>query len=682
MRHSLVYSLLVVATTFIGGIVPVQAASSRVEGPTPLTPAQLQGTRRFALVIGVNDGGKQRPRLRYAGSDAKALSKVLADLGGVAPQDRLILDDPDVQALRRGFASIAKKAQAAKARDERVELLFYYSGHSDETGLLIGDTLVSYRWLREKIDALPADVRIAILDSCASGAFTRLKGGKKREPFLVREPSVKGHAFLTSTSADEAAQESERIRGSFFTHYLVTGLRGAADINQDHLVTLNEAYQFAFDETLARTEGTRGGPQHAAYEIQLAGSGDLVMTDLRTSTATIELGKDVGGRVFIRDSQGNLEAELHKSKGAGTVALALEPGVYRITVDDGGHVLRASIRVAEGEAARIEAKSLKIIPAESTTLRGDDETPEPERRLVPANIGVSPKYSTNAKYGDQPLVNQFSVSFGYNRVAAVKGLDVSLGATTVTESLRGVQAGVGMANTEGEARGVQAAAILSLATGDFRGYQAAGVVNVATQSLRGAQIGWGVNYAGDLRGFQLGLVNVARGRPSGLQLGLVNYADDADVSIGLVPISRKGGVHVDVWTSDLAAVNVGLRFSARRSYTLFTLGAHPTGAGAGWMAGMGLGRRFRVGKQVFVDFDNLVVAAQAGFQQPGAPTLVDSLRLMIGWQPHKHFSLFGGPTFNVAVALNQSDARPGYNYTFYQHGIVSLWPGFSVGISL
>ncbi|MGB1277695.1 MAG: caspase family protein, partial [Nannocystaceae bacterium] len=389
------------------------------------------------------------------------------------------------------------KARAARARDERVELLFYYSGHSDETGLLIGEKRVSYRWLREKIDALPADVRIAILDSCASGAFTRLKGGKKREPFLVREPSVKGHAFLTSTSADEAAQESERIRGSFFTHYLVTGLRGAADINQDHLVTLNEAYQFAFDETLARTEGTRGGPQHAAYEIQLAGSGDLVMTDLRTSTATIELAADIGGRVFIRDEQGNLEAELHKPKGAGTVALALEPGSYRITVDDGGNVWRASVQVAEGDAAVLEAKNLKVRPAEPTTLRGDAEPKDappakPEFLVVPANMGVSPKYSTNAKYSPRPLLNRFSVSVGYNKVAAIEGLDMSLGATTVTDHLYGVQLAVGMANTEGRATGVQASGILSLATGDFSGHQWSTVVNVATKNLHGSQMGTGV----------------------------------------------------------------------------------------------------------------------------------------------------------------------------------------------
>jgi uncharacterized caspase-like protein len=61
---------------------------------------------------------------------------------------------------------------------------------------------------------------------------------------------MRGYAFLTSSSPDEVAQESDHIGASFFTHYLVSGLRGAADVTGEGKVTLNEAYQFAFNETL------------------------------------------------------------------------------------------------------------------------------------------------------------------------------------------------------------------------------------------------------------------------------------------------------------------------------------------------------------------------------------------------------------------------------------------------
>jgi len=690
-----------------------------VAAPAALTPAQLKGTRRIAFVIGVNDGGRERARLRYAGSDAKALSKVLSELGGVAHEDRLILDDPDVDGLRRGFERVAAKVRAAQAQGDRVELLFYYSGHSDETGLLIGEELVGYRQLREMIDALPADVRIAILDSCASGAFTRLKGGTKREPFLVGGPTVKGHAFLTSSSADEAAQESDRIRGSFFTHYLVTGLRGAADINRDRLVTLNEAYQFAFDETLARTEGTRGGPQHAAYEIQLAGSGDLVMTDLRESTATIELAADIGGRVFVRDQNGNLEAELHKPKGAGTVALALEPGNYRITVDDGQKIWRASIRVADGEAAFLDAGALKVIEAERTTLRGDapPQAEEPEReptKHVPFNIGLVPSLSTNAAHAPAPVTNNGSISFGYNRVAEINGADIALGASTITTRLQGVQLATGAVRLEGAGYGLQAAAGLALAEEPFAGLQWSAIANTSKTELHGAQMTGLFNYANHLRGAQLaaianharsavglqlglvntsgslrgasfGLINITSGRVDGLQFGLINFADDADASIALLPISRKGGAHLDVFTSDLAAVNVGLRLTSRRTYTIITAGIHPVGPGTNWMLGLGLGGRIRPTEKIFIDIDNIVYAVEPGLNQPLVPpNFVDSLRLMVGWQPHKRFSIYGGPTLNLALDVEGQGGqfRPGYNYASYRDDTITIWPGFVFGVSI
>ena len=117
-----------------------------------------------------------------------------------------------------------REARAAPAAG-RTEVLRRLLGHADEQGLLLGDDRYSYRTLRDRLDQIPADVRIAVLDACASGAFTRIKGGKARPAFLVdASANMRGHAFLTSSAATEAAQESDRIRASYFTHYLVSGV--------------------------------------------------------------------------------------------------------------------------------------------------------------------------------------------------------------------------------------------------------------------------------------------------------------------------------------------------------------------------------------------------------------------------------------------------------------------------
>ena len=203
-----------------------------LHGPSRVS-AQAQpnlAMRRFLLSVGANRGSGERLQLHYATSDARAVRDVLAQLGGIASDDSMLVEEPTPARLKSAFQRLKTRIESAQAEGVRTELVFYYSGHSDETGLLLGPESVSYVALRGLLQSLGADVRIAILDSCASGAITRSKGGVWRAPFLYdASTEVRGHAFLTSSSSDEAAQESDRIRGSFFTHYLVSGLRGAAD---------------------------------------------------------------------------------------------------------------------------------------------------------------------------------------------------------------------------------------------------------------------------------------------------------------------------------------------------------------------------------------------------------------------------------------------------------------------
>ena len=272
--------------------------------------------KRYAVIIGANDGGKDRVRLRYAVSDAKSFQSVLEELGGVQEEDSLLLQDPDVKTLYTEMRRLLIKMEKARSDYSRVEAIFYYSGHSDEESILLGNEKISYKDFREIINSMPADVRIAILDSCLSGAFTRLKGGKKKLPFLIDEAyDMKGNAFMTSSSATEASQESDLIQGSFFTHYLISGMRGAADMIQDGRVTLSEAYQFTFNETLAETTKTMSGPQHPYYNIDMSGTGDVVVTDIRRGSAILVLAPEISGRIFIHDKNNSLVVELSKPPG-------------------------------------------------------------------------------------------------------------------------------------------------------------------------------------------------------------------------------------------------------------------------------------------------------------------------------------------------------------------------------
>jgi hypothetical protein len=339
--------------------------------------AEAATVQRFTLVIGANEAGPDRPQLRYAVTDAERFARVFVELGGVARENEIVLRQPKLRDLIAALDLLqARVARAMNARGGsaggtgRTEVLVYYSGHADEQGLLLGDDRYSYRSLRARLDQIPADVRIAVLDACASGAFTRIKSGKTRPAFLVdRSADMRGHAFLTSSAATEAAQESDRIRASYFTHYLVSGFRGAADLSGDGKVTLGEAYQFAFNETLGRTVDTKAGPQHPSYDINLSGTGDVVMTDVRQTSATLVLPAELDGRFFVRTAARELIVELYKPRGR-EVKLGVEPGVYEVRVEAQRVALTAKASLADGSTVVMDPRQFGAAAVEPTRPRG------------------------------------------------------------------------------------------------------------------------------------------------------------------------------------------------------------------------------------------------------------------------------------------------------------------------
>jgi len=329
--------------------------------------------QRLALVIAANDGGPGRPRLRYAVSDARAMIHVLENLGGVSADDSRLLLEPSRETLLWETGRLRQRSERLRREERRLEVLIYYSGHSDEDGLLLGREKFSYRELRAVLQELAADVRIAILDSCASGAFLRAKGGRPRPPFLFDAANdMKGFAVMTSSSADEASQESERIRGSFFTRALITGLRGAADATHDGRVTLSEAYQYAFNETLRQTEKTSGGPQHPSYNIQMAGTGDVVLTDVRRGEALLRLGRQVAGRVFVHDPSGALVMEFHKPAGS-AMEMGLDAGRYRLIVVTDGEIRETETVLVSGDDRELDADRFRRAEIIDAIARGDRE---------------------------------------------------------------------------------------------------------------------------------------------------------------------------------------------------------------------------------------------------------------------------------------------------------------------
>jgi hypothetical protein len=567
-------ALALAAAAPVATVLPSRAFAAPPAAPS----ATIDGVRlrRFALMAGFNDGGPTRPQLRYATSDARAMSRVLESLGGVAAADIVFVSDATRIAFLSAFDRLGRLVAGGQRAGVRREVVVYYSGHSDEDGLLIGNDRVSYDELRARIQGIPAEVRLAILDSCASGAFTRRKGGVRRAPFLMdASADTKGHAYLASSAINEVAQESDRIGASFFTHYLVSGLRGAADVNRDRRVTLQEAFEFAAQETLARTEKTQGGPQHAAYEFDLAGTSDLVVTDVRSTQATLALASDLSGRIGVRDSAGNLVVELRKMGGHG-IELGLEAGPYVVTMDGTGNtVFEANITLALGQRAelarlafhpggpleRVASRGDTPVPASDTTVtaaappaaaRSPLGPPRTPLRSVPVHLGLVPMP------GDAEVdVHGVSFSFIADRVGGLSsGLQLSLGANIADQFMYGTQLTIGANLLRGPGRGAQFAVGANLATESFRGAQLASGANLVLGDFRGAQFAAGANWVdGETHGAQLGAgVNFAHRGGRGAQI-----AGGANLTLGHWNGAQlAGGVNLadEVSGAQIAPLNI------------------------------------------------------------------------------------------------------------------------------
>ncbi|MGA2641138.1 MAG: caspase family protein, partial [Spirochaetia bacterium] len=116
--------------------------------------------RRFAFVIGSNDGGDGLVKLRYAESDARSFAAVLQDLGGVKPRDMVLVSSPTLQRFEDGLQRVRQMVASPREMDERREFVFYYSGHSDDDGLIIGKDRVLWEDLRRDLNDVPADVKV------------------------------------------------------------------------------------------------------------------------------------------------------------------------------------------------------------------------------------------------------------------------------------------------------------------------------------------------------------------------------------------------------------------------------------------------------------------------------------------------------------------------------------------
>lgn len=342
-----------------------------------VSPDAAAAVVRYAVVIGNNDGASDEARLRFAESDATKLGGVLNQLGRFPPENTIVLHGGSSEDVRRVLIAVNDRIRSDTNDGDEVVLFVYYSGHADAENLHLGDDELAVRTLRQLVRGSSANVRMLMLDACRSGALTRVKGVRSSKRFDVKLDETLDHdgmVLLTSSSASEDAQESDELRGSFFTHYFVSGLLGAADADDDGAVTLSEAYAHAYDSTLRASSQTLYGVQHPTFAMNIKGKDDFVLTwlgDGGNTRARIRLLDGRTSLLFAGGRDGSVVAEV--SARDAVREISVEPGRYFVRARARDHLLEGTIRVKPGEVRVVNVRELERIEYARLARKGGTE---------------------------------------------------------------------------------------------------------------------------------------------------------------------------------------------------------------------------------------------------------------------------------------------------------------------
>jgi len=270
----LAIALLILAAGFAVQAQTVKGRSATVYveiGEDELPTIEPKLPKIYAVVIGVSQYQQPELNLQFADDDAKLYYDFLkSPQGGALPDDRitLLLNEKAtraniIKALNTQFKNsfdddlvivyIASHGMPSAETDK----LYFLGADTDKhnlegTGIAQTDIIDAIRKCR-------AQKKIWIADACHSGAIRMdaaiagLRGTQEAAQASMVNRLLKsvataqnGMVVLTASSSSEPSQEGERWGGGHgvFTHYLVDGLKGAADENKNGIVDVREVFEY------------------------------------------------------------------------------------------------------------------------------------------------------------------------------------------------------------------------------------------------------------------------------------------------------------------------------------------------------------------------------------------------------------------------------------------------------
>jgi hypothetical protein len=247
-------------------------------------PQPVRGfERRKAVGIAIGIGSFRNadvPGVKYAARDAKVMAEYFRTVGGIpAKQVKLITDD---HALKQDLAEVFEEWLPQQVESGSLVMIFF-SGRAVVDPATGSVMLLPYesspdaparsfslRRLQTELARLPIQQAVLLLDVALM------------TPSAAVQPNVKGPVWLPHDQAGgkvvqllgvNKVQEAHRYdlgKHGLFTYYLLKGLAGAADRDQNGFVALGELYDYARTQVSKTAQAEYGNEQEPACVPALA----------------------------------------------------------------------------------------------------------------------------------------------------------------------------------------------------------------------------------------------------------------------------------------------------------------------------------------------------------------------------------------------------------------------------
>jgi Caspase domain len=338
----------------------------------------------YAIAIGNNTPpSPSLPVLHYADDDAVRYHQLFSRFA-VEAHLLAVLDDqtqrrypglgasaqaPTLANLARIVTAYAGKMAADVQRGDRPVLYLAFSGHGFADGdgaflAMLDGPLTRERLYTDVIGRLPAAYVHLIVDACNAGAVVGVRGPTEvdakpaevtpSDRLAVAEgeqrtwPTV---GVVIAATAGEESHEWSRLESGVFTHEVISGLLGAADVNHDGQIEYSELAAFiaAANRDIA---DPRAAPRVIVRPPPIDRSAPLVTVDALRDAVFLTGDASAIGHFYLELGNGQRYLDAHLTAGAARIAMPAHARVFvRTTTHEAAIATGASGSVAIDDLA-------------------------------------------------------------------------------------------------------------------------------------------------------------------------------------------------------------------------------------------------------------------------------------------------------------------------------------------